>query len=481
MASKYLDNTGLQKVWTKIKALLSSKIDTDGNNTTSAGVSTMMNKLESGNGVPNDNTYYISQDVNGTSEYNRRPVSRLYDYIKSKTDNLYATKTQLANTDNNVSQMQATINKEAYLAWGGKNFSGGFGAIDACLVPSLGANRLAFAKPAGITIEYSRDSGATWNDYGASNGAKTIFFTDKGTDFAIGKADSTNKATPAYMLRVTMDTGTAQVYTQLHKFVIYVNTNGSSACYCTIEKALQATPTTFVTVVNKASISGWSGYNVLNVPAFVTYGNNANEQYGKIRFTFGCTANNSNYSGLIIRSIQGFGGMGWTTPSVLARTGLLYSYNENQDATFPAMIKANNGTNVSLAGHTHGASDIASGTLSVDRGGTGQASLDDVTTGKAKGVVDYNKADNTIQIGWAGESLTSCTYLAAYSGNAPNIKLKDIKPESITCGNSTKLNGQTADYYAKASHTHTKADITDLGDLSVPTAITNSYIDSIVK
>ena len=51
--------------------------------------------------------------------------------------------------------------KEAYLEWGGKNFSASYGCIDAAMVDELGANRLMFAKAAGITIEYSRDNGAT--------------------------------------------------------------------------------------------------------------------------------------------------------------------------------------------------------------------------------------------------------------------------------------------------------------------------------
>lgn len=51
--------------------------------------------------------------------------------------------------------------KEAYLEWGGKNFNASYGCLDAAMVPELGANRLMFAKAAGITIEYSRDNGAT--------------------------------------------------------------------------------------------------------------------------------------------------------------------------------------------------------------------------------------------------------------------------------------------------------------------------------
>ena len=55
---------------------------------------------------------------------------------------------------------------EAYLSWGGKNFSGSYGCIDAAMISELGANRLAFGIGEGISIEYSRDGGSTWTDYG---------------------------------------------------------------------------------------------------------------------------------------------------------------------------------------------------------------------------------------------------------------------------------------------------------------------------
>ena len=229
--------------------------------------------------------------------------------------------------------------KEAYLSWGGKNFSGGYGCIDAAMVPDLGANRLAFGKAAGITVEYSRDAGTTWTDYGASDSAKVGLF-GTGSDFYIGKANSDNKATADYMLRVTIDTDAFNVYTALNKFALYVSTNGSTGCYCTIDASLESTPSTFVTFANKITISGWSGWNIINISNLTTYGNYPSNQYGLIRFTFGCTAGSTTYNGLGIRRIMGFGGAGWTTPSNMAKTGRLYSYDNSQNATFPGTVKA---------------------------------------------------------------------------------------------------------------------------------------------
>ena len=247
---------------------------------------------------------------------------------------------------------------EAYLSWGGRNIAGGYGPIDAAMVPALGANRLAFGNGNAVTVEYSRDSGSTWTSYGSSaESNKALFSTSY--DFGIGKNDSSNKATAAYMLRVTIDTSAYPIYTALNKFVIYVSTNGSSGTYCTIQASLESTPSTWVTFANKVGISGWSGYNVINTSSIVTYGNNASVQYGLVRFIFGCTGGSTTYNGLRVLSIYGYGGVGWTCPSTLAKTGHIYSYDSSQNVSFPAKVTAttfsggiadvSNGTNTTFA------------------------------------------------------------------------------------------------------------------------------------
>lgn len=232
---------------------------------------------------------------------------------------------------------------EANLTWGGKNFAAGYGCIDAAMVSELGANRFMFAKAAGLTIEYTRDGGSTWTDYGATAAQKLSLFSDGATAFVIGKADSTNKATAnaaKYQLRVTIDTGNAGIYTALNKFVIFLSTNGSASTTVTIQKALQSTPDTYTDVATNIGVSGWSGYNVINVTAFTTYGNTAASQYGRVRFIFKANGGNTSYIGMQIYKIMGFGGVGWTTPSTMAKTGHLYSFDSSQNATFPANVTA---------------------------------------------------------------------------------------------------------------------------------------------
>lgn len=232
---------------------------------------------------------------------------------------------------------------EANLGWGGRNLADNYSPVDAGILSELGANRFMFGKPAGITVEYSEDAGATWNDYDAADGEKIALFSTGSTSFYAG-GKKTRQPTANDMLRVTIDADAFGVYTALNKFAFYISSGGAHGCYCTIEASLENSPTVFEVFADKAPISGWNGYNIINTSNFETYSNQESRQYGLIRFTFGCTAapSNSNYKGLALLSIKAFGGVGWNTPSNMAKQGHLYNYNAWQEATFPASVTAPN-------------------------------------------------------------------------------------------------------------------------------------------
>lgn len=232
---------------------------------------------------------------------------------------------------------------EANLKWGGRNFANSFGPIDAALVPQLGANRFAFGNPKGITVEYSNDGGNTWLDYGASD-AQKLKLTTIGEELTIGKVKS---STPSKdMLRITFDTtikNGISCCTILNKFVIFIASNGSRDCYCTIQGAIYNTQNTFEDIATKVGIAGWYGYNVINIKSIHTSsGSDRPDKYSKIRFIFGCSNTDENRSGLQIVSIYAYGGMSQRSPSNMATYGHLYSYDYNQNATFPANVTATN-------------------------------------------------------------------------------------------------------------------------------------------
>ena len=244
---------------------------------------------------------------------------------------------------------------EANLKWGGKNLTNSFGPIDAAMIPELGANRFDLGNARGITIEYSNDAGKTWKDYEASDRDKTALISSWGLEpnFIIGKTKSSSPAND--MLRITIDTGSdtgITCYSILNKFCIYCSTEGSTGSYCTIQKALQSTPTNFVDVITKVPISGWSGYNIINTSNLITFGNTPTMQYGRIRFIFGCTGNTSTYSGLSIKKLKAFGGVGWSTPSTMAKYGTPYYIDSaNGGVVFTSYVTAAGGFNGTLNGN----------------------------------------------------------------------------------------------------------------------------------
>lgn len=229
---------------------------------------------------------------------------------------------------------------EANLEWGGRNIANGYSPIDAAMISELGANRFAFGNAEGITVEYSVDAGETWIEYPLKDNEKVALFSGGSNYYRYAGGEKSRPPSVNDMIRVTIDVDAFGVYTALNKFALHIDTGGSTGCYCTIDAALESSPTTFKVFANKVPIAGWSGYSIINTPRFETYGNSVSAQYGTVRFTFGCTVVNTQFKGLAIIHIMGFGGMGWRTPSNMAQNGHLYRYNEYQEAIFPSNVTA---------------------------------------------------------------------------------------------------------------------------------------------
>lgn len=229
---------------------------------------------------------------------------------------------------------------EANLEWGGRNISNGYSPIDAAMISELGANRFAFGKAAGITVEYSTDAGKTWLDYGYTDIQKVGIF-GVGQSTLLGKS-TIDTLTTDCMLRISIAPHVFGLYTILNKFVIHAYASSRTGAYCTIDASIKDTPTVFKTFANKVPLYGGPAWNIINTPNLITYNNAPSSQFGLIRFTFGCTAVNTEFGAVAIDRIMAFGGVGWSTPSNIAKNGHLYTYNNSQEAKFPASITAPN-------------------------------------------------------------------------------------------------------------------------------------------
>ena len=300
--------------------------------------------------------HYISNDkiqINGTSTpgYNLQVAgtTNLAGETTSKsivpadndTYNLGTTKKQWKNIYGKL----IGESYEAYLQWGGKNLSSHYSPIDATLNGRLGANRLAGIKPAGVTIEYSNNGGSTWTNYELTNEEKIAIFTTLTCPKSLRIAGPTAAASANSKLRITLDGVDGSIYTQLNKLHIYVSTNYSNNCTVSLESYDYNSSTEWHSVIKDQPITGWTEWNVLNftLPGSTAFGGtNQNIHQRKIRLTFSNASITSGKEkeGLRIYNIYGYGGMGWTTPSVLASGGVPYTYDSNLMVSFPSYVKS---------------------------------------------------------------------------------------------------------------------------------------------
>ena len=367
---KYLNETGLSYFWGKIKGFFVKKSgDTmTGKLTLQSGQYT--DAYNSGAlDLKNSNIDGVNSIYTADASDNAQEGIHFYrdsthvDSLHAKAGVLYFTPNRAlgsAGTSNEVLIKGVSTFPEAYLTWGGRNHNASYGPIDAAMIGALGANRLELVKAAGIVVEYSRDNGATWTDYGAPDAYKMKLMSSIGTGFYIGKYTSSDlgNVTTNWKLRVTLSFPAAGTYTTLNKFVFYVSTNGASSGLVTIDAQTKANEgtNTWSVFANEVPISGWSGWNIVNTSGITTYGGSANSQYYKVRFTFGITnAASTTYSNALqVINILGFGGVGWTTPNSLARYGHAYTYDENINVTFPANITATQMTATQFNGNATG-------------------------------------------------------------------------------------------------------------------------------
>lgn len=289
----------------------------------------------------NSGTYYCY-----TSAYsgNGTATRAALDGNGANIANTYATKTEVNNkvTKNNPDGVQAY---EGNLKFGTGSVAGSVNPLDMALIPECGANRFAFLPPECITIEYSRDAGATWLDYGASDVVKrstvTLF---SGTSVKVGGPDvsTSNPADENCRLRITIKQKGSGLYANLRKFYAWVSTNGSSNCWWKIygrNNASASNESGWISITDECKLSGWSGANIINT-GIATFGSGAS-QFGELRFEFGSAgAVGSGYYGMHICSIFAYGDTVWAWPTEMSKTGHLYSYDYAQNATFPNGVTA---------------------------------------------------------------------------------------------------------------------------------------------
>ena len=379
---------------TSLSNSLANALKIDGSNGTAAGVSALINKLSAGSSDPTDADYYVCQFAGGgttTTTYHRRPMSAMWNWIKAKTDTLYPTKsgsgatgtwgisisgnaatatnattaTKIGTSTIGSSTMPVYIKSgaptaitsfpEAYLSWGGTNTSGSVTPIGMTLSSEHSANRLAFINGNSLTFEYSSDAGSTWTDYGYTASIKSqVFTTSYGVP--IGRANGSTEYTTNSRTRITLtaQNGTnGYVYTNPRKMLINISSSGGMQVLIEYRTGTNYKNNGAWTTFGTYTLSGWSGWN--DIPLILSTlggGSTQTSNNWQLRLTFIMTSKHSDYpTTASVNCIRIFGENAWTSPSTMAATGHLYSFDVDQNATFPAKVTATGGFSGNLTGN----------------------------------------------------------------------------------------------------------------------------------
>ena len=298
------------------------------------------------------------------------------------------------------------VNQSA-IGWGGDSVASNVTPIGAAMSAMHSANRLAFLDPDAINVEYSNNAGSTWTSYGAANADKIKLVTfEDAASFNLGKS---GEASTNNKLRITLTASTTSkmyFYTLAVKLLINVSTSGHGMNVL-IERKNGASGASWDSI-GTYDLAGWSGWN--DIPLYTVIGGSSNQtsQPWQLRFTFNCTSVNSSYKNSLptVLSLKLFGVTNWMGASTLASTGNLYSYDWQQNATFPAKVTA-----TSFSGPLTGNATTASGIK---------------------------------------DSANSSTITASYA--SAQLAYSDIT--HLACWNGYQLRAINKSEFAKANHTH---------------------------
>ena len=423
---KFLDQNGLSTLWTKIKGLTAPYALTAARATYAASAGFTQFSASAGYAATaGRSTYAVTSTHSASAGYSTTAARATYaasaGYVakaadSDKLDGLDSTAFATAG--------HTHILPQESIQWSGGNTNSDVTPIEMAMSSIHSANRLMFAKPAGISAEYSTDGGSTWKDYGLSNEQKISLVSGLGTSISIGKKSSGITVNDKF--RITINATDCGMYTACKRILLNVTTNGAGGANVKLEYSNKGSETTFKHY-GTYSIGGWSGWNAIPFIAAFGGGTNQTGNAAVIRLTFGITSVHASYSSnLSLLDLQLHGATYWAHPSGMAKTNHLYSWDTAQNATFPADVYATN----------------FRGTLI---GSASQAT----TAGYA---ITAARATYAASAGSAGSSTTATR--ATYAASAGYATTAARATTAGYASNANQLDGLDSTAFATAGHTH---------------------------
>lgn len=328
-----------------INTALGNKVDK-----TRTGVNTALNLLDTATATPSGSNYYIAQDVNGTAEFVRRPVSSLWAYMRSQADGVYA---------------KTYHNHDAFAvnSYGsGMNTQGSVPPIYSGAISGSLENKTIFMPADAIVIEKTTDGGKTWVDAGIDNQTKRSLFLGK-------NFSAVSPGVPSLSNKIRITINPIDRYSNALMLYLWVSIGGHSVAV-DIEYSTIGAKTTFTTYRTNVPVAGWSGPNCIGLPGY-TFGGESSQTSNvyAYRITFYYTKVNPKWasSNATIGDIRIYGNTNGRDPNNMFSNGHLYSWDMDQNAIFPKEVTASSFSGEAGSLTNLNASNLSQGTVAYGR------------------------------------------------------------------------------------------------------------------
>ena len=337
---------------------------------------------------------------------------------------------------------------EESIQWGATSNSktGSVSPIGMALSTEHSSNRLAFINGDALTFEYSSDGGSTYTNYNYAKADKTAFCTTS-YGVPIGRISGNYTTSSRTRITLTAQNGTTgYVYTNPKKLLINISSSGGMQVLIEYRTGTNYQNNGSWSTFGTYNLSGWSGWN--DIPLILGTLGGGTTQTGnnwQLRLTFIMTSVNSSYPTTAhVNSIRLFGENGWQVTSNLGNTGHLYSYDVNQNATFPAKVTANGGFSGNLTGNVTGNVSGSAGSVAWS-GVTSKP-----TTLSGYGITDAKIANGVITLG--SNTITPLTSHQDISGKADkSATVSNVTYDSTNAKITKTINGTTSDVVTVAT------------------------------
>lgn len=328
-----------------VNTALGNKVDK-----TKTGVYTALNLLDTATATPVGSNYYISQDINGTAEFVRRPVSSLWTYMRSQADGVYA-------------KTYHDHDAFAVISYGsGRNTQGSVPPIYSGAISGSLENKTAFMPANAIVIEKTTDGGKTWVDAGVADQTKRELFLGR-------NSSAVSPGAPSLSNKIRITINPIDRYSNALMLYLWVSTGGHKMAV-DIETSTIGAKTTFKTYRTNVPVAGWSGPNCIGLPG-QTFGGGSSQTSNTYayRITFYYTEVNSEWasSNASVGDIRIYGNTNWSDPNNMFSNGHLYSWDVDQNAIFPKKVTASSFSGEAGSLTNLNASNISQGTVAYGR------------------------------------------------------------------------------------------------------------------